>query len=384
MPSRIPQEYEGREQTLLKHRVLANYLFQWAMKLGSRARFNPVRLWYVDCFAGPWKSNEEELADTSVSIGLEALEMAADAWESHGHQVTVCAIFVENNPRAFGRLQTFLDGRTGRVETHPLHCEFGNAVPQINQLIGTDPAFLFVDPTGWKGAAMRFIAPLARLPTRDVLINVMFNDINRFKNDRRAFLREQLRDFFGLADTDLPTGLDEDALFELYRRQLRSQCEVRFAADLAIPHPKQDRTWFRLVVGCHHHTAVELFRDVERRVCGREAAGIRVEAQERGAAQSSFGLELDRDDQSYERLHAAGLEAVPADLRALLTGKSPQRYENLWPEILADRHLTKSDLNALVWRMRSEKTIAISGTTARQRTPKDDQLLSLMTAGNDR
>jgi three-Cys-motif partner protein len=87
---------------------------------------------------------------------------------------------------------------SGQVATHPLNCEFGEAVPKIQQLVGSDPAFIFVDPTGWKGAAMKFIAPLVDRPRRDVLVNVMFNDVNRFKDDPRAFLRKQMEDFFGL------------------------------------------------------------------------------------------------------------------------------------------------------------------------------------------
>lgn len=227
MPSRVPFEYEGREQTYLKHRVLSNYLVAWAMKRGSAARFKKVRLWYVDCFAGPWQAQDENLTDTSVCIGLNALETAAETWQQQGAEVTLSAIFVETDDRAFERLSAYLTGRRGRVETFPLHSEFGNAVPEINRRIGNDAAFLFVDPTGWKGAGMRYIAPLAEVRGRDVLINVMFNHINRFKDDPRAFLREQLREFFGLGDSDVPTGLSEDALFELYRRQLRQKCKVR-------------------------------------------------------------------------------------------------------------------------------------------------------------
>jgi len=46
----VPAEYAGREQTYLKHRVLAEYLVAWGIKLGSLARRRPeTRLWFVDC-----------------------------------------------------------------------------------------------------------------------------------------------------------------------------------------------------------------------------------------------------------------------------------------------------------------------------------------------
>lgn len=50
-----------------------------------------------------------------------------------------------------------------------------------------------------------------------------------------------MRDFFGMTDADLPEGLDEEQPFRLYRANLKARCGVRFAADLAIPHPTDER-----------------------------------------------------------------------------------------------------------------------------------------------
>lgn len=373
----IPAEYQGRESTYLKHRVLTEYLGAWAHKRGSRSRFQSTRLWYVDCFAGPWRSADEDLRDTSVHIGLEALRAAAATWSEKGHKVELAAVFVEKDAKPYAALEAYLDRQRGEIEVIPLNCEFGQAVDQINGRIGRDPAFFFVDPTGWKGAAMKYIAPLVSIQNRDVLINVMFNDINRFKDDPRTFLREQLRGFFGLEEGAIPAGLEEDALFELYRCQLREKCRVPLAADLAIPHPTKERTWFRLAVGGHHPAIVELFRRVERLVCGEEAGEVRTEAKRRRDPQLHLGLPIDPVDQSYERLHVHGLAAAPEDLLRALRGGPPQRYDTLWPAILSERHILKSDLNRIVWTMHKKKQVVVRGLTPGQRTPKDDNLMAI-------
>ncbi len=94
---------------------------------------------------------------------------------------------------------------------------------------------------------MGYIAKLTKAQRmRDVLINVMYNHINRFKNDSREFLRDHFRDLFG---TDLPSGLDEDAMMDLYRANLKEECGLSFSADVAIPHKTSERTWFHLVLG---------------------------------------------------------------------------------------------------------------------------------------
>lgn len=370
----IPPEYAGREQTLLKHRVLAEYLDGWAHKRAAGSRFGTTRLWYVDCFAGPWNAAGEELRDTSVWIGLDALRRAAATWALKGRRVDLGAIFVERNPKAFEGLSAFLAQQPEGIELIALHGEFGEKVGEINHRIGGDPAFLFVDPTGWKGAAMRFIEPLASHQDRDVLVNVMFNHLNRFKDDPRSFLREQISDFFGLNPGEMRTGLDEDGLFDLYREKLRDRCSLPFVADLVIPHPTQERTWFRLVVGVHHSAAVELFRNVERRVCGQVAGEVREEAKHRGESQLALGIGAPAD-QSYERLHRDGLAAAGGDVLGLLSERSPRRYDDVWPRVLSDRHIGKAELNAIVWELYKRGRLGIRGLAERQRTPKDDNLI---------
>ncbi|MBV1858596.1 MAG: three-Cys-motif partner protein TcmP [Nannocystaceae bacterium] len=259
----MPNEYEGREQSFLKHCVLKEYLLEWGIKIGSRSRDTTVTLWYVDCFSGPWKSQSQTLQDTSIHIGLNALESAAEVWQKKGTKVETRAIFVEKNAEAHAQLQDYLDQRSGSVKAEALHGEFGDQVAAIRSRLGTSAAFIFVDPTGFNGVAMKYIAALTEPRMRDVLVNVMYNDINRFKDDGRDFLREQFREFFG---ESLPTGLDEVGLMDLYRKNLKAKCGLRFAADLAIPHKTSERTWFRLVVGGKSPAAIELFRRVEANI----------------------------------------------------------------------------------------------------------------------
>lgn len=381
---KVPVEYEGREQTYLKHRVLTEYLNSWAQKLASTARLGysrEVRLWYVDCFAGPWQDKDESLEDTSVAIGLKALERAADTWRDYN--VKLSAIFVEKDRKAFARLDDFLSKRPGTVESHRFQGAFGDFVGEIDGLVGKDPAFLFVDPTGWKGAGMNFIAPLASKSRRDVLINVMFNHINRFKDDPREFLRVQMREFFGLQERDIPPGLTEESLFSFYREQLRKASGVPYAADLVIPHATKDRTWFRLVVGGHHHAVVELFRDVEKRICGSEANKVRDDARSRDVAQLGLGFDLEQEDLAYQRLHEADQAHAAEDVLKSLEEYSPQVFVSLWPDILCERHMTKGELAQVILQLVKQRRLVIveEEVNTRRRTLKDEDCIGLPGSG---
>jgi len=203
------------------------------------------------------------------------------------------AVFVEANAASAAKLRAYLAERSNRgIEAIVLEGAFGAKVPEIQSLIGSDPAFIFVDPTGWKGAGMRHIAPLVAERFRDVIVNVMFHHINRWKDDPREFLRQQMREFFGLGDEDLPSGLDEAGLIALYRRQLAKQAKLTHVADLAVPHPTVDRTFFRLVVGGHHQEVLHLFRDVEEKVVGRDAGAVREKARTRAKEKRTGQLAL--------------------------------------------------------------------------------------------
>lgn len=377
----IPADYQGREQSYLKHRVLAEYLVAWGHKLGSQAQHRRVRLCYVDAFAGPWQAKDAQLKDTSIAIGLDALEEAAATWKTKGYAIDLDAFFVEKDSRAFSALESYLNDRRSVVRTKAYPGDFGRHVADIRQRLGTDAAFIFVDPTGWKGAAMHFIAPLlADSKQRDVLVNFMFNHINRFKDDERDFLRLQMRDFFGLGDRDLPEGLGEEELFALYRKQLKQQCGIPYAADLAIPHPTIERTKFRLVVGGNNPAVLKLFRDLEKKIMGAEAAKVRDRAMtqvvERKTGQMSL-LDAPRaTDSHYEALHTLGLSLIPRDLIDRLVSFGPVPFRDFWPAILEAHHVTRVELGQLVWEMYRRGEIHLANVKPRERTASDDHVLS--------
>lgn len=59
--------YKGREQTYLKHYVLEQYLDRVTFHIG----YAQSEFVYVDCFSGPWRTESDDLADTSIRIALD-------------------------------------------------------------------------------------------------------------------------------------------------------------------------------------------------------------------------------------------------------------------------------------------------------------------------
>lgn len=78
----VREAYKGREHSLVEHKVkvLERYLMRLLMLVGQYRADTPG---YVDCFAGPWESEAEDLTDTSIDIALRQMKEAHDWFADH-------------------------------------------------------------------------------------------------------------------------------------------------------------------------------------------------------------------------------------------------------------------------------------------------------------
>lgn len=379
----IPAEYNGREQTFLKHQLLKQYLQSWAQKLGSIATNKIVKLWYVDCFSGPWETKDKSLNDSSILIGLNALQEVT----KRNSNIKIGAIFIEKDNRAYKQLSQFIKTyslKFSNIDIKTYNGEFGTYASEIDLIVSSDPGFIFVDPTGWTGADMKYISQITKdRRMRDVLINVMYEHISRFKDTGtyHDYIPKQMRDFFGLTDTDLPRGLSEESLMSLYRNRLSKVCNLKYAADVIVPHPKVDKTKFRLVIGGNHTMVIELFRKVEKKVMGDIAKKVKINMEkiqnsETGQIAMFAQEELPLPDVKYDNIFRDDLEKAKTLLISHMAKKIRCQYKNLWICILQECHIQKKDLNDLIFKEHKSKGfLRIEDIGARERTPKDHHFI---------
>ncbi len=93
----IPVQYIGREQAYFKHQLLRAYLERLIMIVGQHQR----TICYVDCFAGPWKSQDDDLEDTSIAVSLNIIRKCRDGLKLKGRDVNFRALFVEEKKKSF-------------------------------------------------------------------------------------------------------------------------------------------------------------------------------------------------------------------------------------------------------------------------------------------
>ena len=369
--------YKDREQTYLKHLFLERYLETVAYHIGYSHR----EFVYVDCFSGPWRTADEELGDTSIRIALDRLNTVRNRLAELKRYSTIRAIFVEKSPPAFASLQHALKEHRGDIKTVAFPGSFEENIPGILDQIGSTFAFFFVDPTGWSGFAMENLRPILKHSSGEVMINFMYDFINRFLGFQNASNEGSLDRCFGTPTwrpiREAPDR--ESAIVNLYMEQVRSTGGFPYVTSSRILKPLHARAYFHLIYATRNPKGMEEFRKVERKVV-TEQDNIRGAAQrehrEQRSGQPEFDFALDHPSNAFQVERTQQLRMAKATIIELLR-RGPMQYEILQPLILQLRLVWKSDVNKILADMRKAELMWIDGLGPRERVPKSGCTLRL-------
>ena len=373
-----PAYYRRKEQTYLKHYFLERYLETVAFHIA----YTHHEFVYVDCFSGPWRSDDEELADTSIRIALDKLNYVHDVLAARERTAKIRAIFIEKDGKAFQALQKALPHYSRNVRTTALHGIFEACIPEILQEVGRTFAFFFIDPKGWTGFAMNNITPMLRHHPGEVMVNFMYDFVNRFINFPDPATEQSLEQFFGTTDwRTIRDAVDREAAsLELYKEQLRNAGNFAYVTSTRILKPLHDRAYFHLVYATRNPKGIIKFRDVEKQTV-KEQDKVRETAQREHREERTGQTEMVFQPATYlsntiQAERAQRLKEAHARLFAILE-EGPIRYEQLQPRILEIPLIWNSDLTSLLLGEREHGHLQILGLKPRQRVPKAGNVIQL-------
>jgi three-Cys-motif partner protein len=217
--------------TEAKHALLAAYLKAWFPIL-SFGGFD--RVIYIDGFAGPGRYSGGQ--DGSPILALRAL-----AEQKVPLKATFEFHFVERDPAIAATLESSISKLRGEGLIGPKTEVYVHAPVTFEQAYdevirprllrySSAPAFALVDPFGWTGIPMRMMGDLLSRQSTEVLINFMFEEINRFLAHK-----DQPANFdalFGGSDWRPAVSMSGDSRKQLihnhYRDQLHSTAGARY------------------------------------------------------------------------------------------------------------------------------------------------------------
>ncbi|KQX20697.1 MULTISPECIES: three-Cys-motif partner protein TcmP [unclassified Sphingomonas] len=376
--------YLGREQAYVKHHFLADYVERLVFKVASAYR----DVVYIDGFSGPWKDQGQSFEDTSFGIALEALRKAKAEWKRiKGIDVTMTALLVERDSDAYRRLQEVISLYPDiQIRTFP-----GEFVPLIDDLIKAIPprAFTFVlmDPKGWK-IDMNAVAPLIRRPNTEVVLNFMFDFINRFATMQQQAIQAGLDAL--LPGTDWRQRMAEldadpaerganprkDILVSAISDVITRLGRYPYVMETPVLYPTKDRTFYSLIYATRSNVGIEVFRE-----CQHDA--LKAQDQVRDQLKSSRRAEATMMDDLFAgtptgnefaarwiaeqevAARAALLEMIPASPAFI-------RYGEVWPAIMAKHGVRGRRLARMAAEMRASGTLKFLDWAPRKQVPDDD------------
>ena len=266
----IPAEYIGREQAYIKHTVLCTYLTRLFMIISAGESV----INYIDCFAGPWQDESDELQATSIGISLKEMTKCVEQIAKiRGRAITFRALYIEKDPTAFKRLHSFVDLHKKQNNTSvQVECMQGDYRDLLNDIIswcGPHFSFFFVDPKGWKRViGGKTLDPLLSLPKAEFLINFMYDFMNRAANiDKHA--NDDMEELVGEAlnlGPELTPQQRQNIIISKYRVNMKRYYKNGRCVYVPIERPGQDKVLYFLVYLTRHSKGVAVFKEEAEKI----------------------------------------------------------------------------------------------------------------------
>lgn len=381
-----PQHYKGRSQALVKHTFLKHYLPALINKTCSR--------WggfvYVDGFAGPWQSADEvSYSDTSFGIALKSMSDARAHWAQRQDPPHMVAHLVEKDDDAFEKLRR-LKEQFPSIDIRLYHGPFES---HLNAILAALPrqafCFSFIDPKG-VSLDLDVLQPLLARPSSEVLVNFMFDFVNRFVSHPNPAVLETMnrlipgaawRDNLDVARAEGASPEEREAiLVDAFGHALRKAGQFNFVTSLVVQKPLSDRTLYHLVYGTRDQRGLSVFRDSQIKALEAQAA---IRASEKAAARTSRsgqpdffgGSDAVCTDPSSKEIEIGRRDGVAAALAAIDARRESIAWSALWPMILEHHTVRESELGrAMNEARRAGRIQAPDWPSDRHSKPRPEQL----------
>jgi three-Cys-motif partner protein len=375
--------YAGREQTKAKHFILRHYLQALAFKVLT---FSDIT--YVDGFCGPWESKAENFSDSSFMIAINVLRDAQKTiFERDRVRRRIRCFFSDTNADAISQLRSAVapfHQVDERFEIKIFHGKFENAVIEIQNFIENSFPLIFIDPTGWVGYPFETIKPILLRPKCEIVINFMYEFVNRFAHSDDPDIVATLDPILGgpgwseRLDGNLPRG---SAVEKLFRQTLKDVGQFKFVVSTKIDRATIDRPHFYIAYGTKNREGLKAFRQTEY-VALREHAKNRANAKEK-MREDKFqtpdmfaGQEAEIQGATIDQIVNAEMASASAELMESLRRDGSQVFSEVVVMLLERYMLRETNIKAICADLAAEGRIQRTWGGG-NRKPRDTDLIGL-------
>jgi three-Cys-motif partner protein len=380
----VSDPYAGREQTGAKHFILRHYLQALAFKVLTFSD-----LTYVDGFSGPWQTKTEDFSDSSFMIAIGVLRDAQQKIIERTGKRRVRCFFSEADPEAFAQLEaavTPFHQPQHDFEIKTFQGRFEDAIDEIRAFVGPSFPLIFIDPTGWAGYPLDKVRPLFQRRKCEVLINFMYEFVNRFSYSDDPDIIESLNPILGGPGwrTRLDPGLPRGAAVEkLFRETLKLTGQFEYVISTRIDKATAERPHFFITYGTKSSEGLKAFRETEY-------AALRAHAKSRGKAKEKRredqtntgemfpGLEGEVQEASIDDLVEEQKVRASADLLDFLRRRAPVQFNQVVTRLLQPYMLRETNVKDICVELARAGRIENTWGGG-NRKPKDADIIGIKT-----
>lgn len=363
-------DYQDREQTGVKHEILARYLKGFAPIVGDWA----TDIAYIDCCAGPWRSFDPELRDTSFDRAITVLRDAKRVLADRGRSPSFRCLLIEKNRAAFSKLKKYCDAISD-IEVVAQQWDFTEHVSDIEKFVkhrNHSFPFIFIDPKGWDPLEMDSITPILRLTPGEVLINLMTSFITRFISVREKHFERLFKgDWSRLAA--LSGEEREEKIVASYAAHVRDAGKSSYVCTLPVMKPSHDAFQFHMIYATRNIKGVQVFKETEKHVIPF-MQDTRARAQERKrylqtGQVAMFGPETFYKETRFTQYRNRSLKFTKAELKAELVKLSTILYDDAWALAMQHSAVSEDDLRTWLAEWGAAGLLEITNEQPRQKFP---------------
>lgn len=314
---------------------------------------------YVDGFSGPWETKTEDFSDSSFMIAISVLRDAqTQILKSKGIRRNIRCFFSENDPEAYKQLKRAVAPHHRPDEAFQIKTicgKFEDAIGEIESFIGDAFPLIFIDPTGWTGYPLDKINPLFRRQKCEVLINFMYDFINRFSASDDPDIITSLEPILGgqnwrdRLDKSLQRG---PAVEKLFRETLKTKLDLKFVVSTKIDKSTVERPHFFITYGTKSAEGLKAFRQIEydalRHHAKSRAHAIENKREQRSGTPDMFAsYTAEVHEASIDKLIVEQKELALKRLMKMLPTHSPIKFSTVVAGLLQAYMLRETNVKNL-------------------------------------
>lgn len=232
-----PEKWVMKGQTAIKHQVLNYYLGGFATILSNlnRQAGRPTVMHYIDCFGG-----RGVYQDGDCGSPIIAMRVAQEVFNNSQGKALLRVHAIELDPDNFQSLQSETDRARSSypdVEVQLYPGKFEERIAEIMGKIGPyEFAFVFIDPFGYREAALENIMRLIARPRTEVFVTFMSHTISRYYKDKTGTKDRTMAAVFGDVQLmELKRGHDkQQRLAYLYGRAIQRMGQEQGVGDILV------------------------------------------------------------------------------------------------------------------------------------------------------